>query len=189
MSASKNAKATSLRNFLTVVLILAIAGAAAGFYFGLQQIQAFATETNERLVDAEASGDQIDQLRELQASLQASDSLVQKAQNVFVTQEAFQSQAIRDLQRYASEAGIDIDGTEFPEAIENPEQAPSANAGRIIEVRLASPVSYERLIRFIQLVEGNIPKMQIDTLEITRPDSPSGDQVNVEPILIRMAVR
>lgn len=187
MSKAGSMRATSLRGFLAVMLFLTIAGAAVGFYLGLEQIRAYAIATNQSLIDADASGQQIEQLRLLQISLQESDSLVQKAQNVFVTQDGFQSQIVTDIQRYAREAGVAIEGTEFPP--ETVDDGATTRTDRSIEVRIASPVSYDRLIRFLQLVEGNIPKMQPDTVQVSRPSDPSGDSVTVGPMIIRMAVQ
>lgn len=178
-------KATSLRGFLAFVMVLSIIGAAAGFYVGLQYVRDFALETNQTLVDADASADRIDQLRELQVSLEESDALVQKAQAVYATPESYQSQAIRDLQRYADVSGVTIEDIAFPASVE-PENATNS---RTIEVTLQNPATYTDVIRFLQLIEGNIPKIQPDTVSIARPQNPTNDTVTVGTMILRMAVQ
>lgn len=185
MSKAGTMKATSLRKFLAFLMVLSILGASAGFYYGLTQIRDLAADTNQRLIDADASGQQIEQLRQLKITLEESDNLVSKAQDVYATQDNYQTQAIRDLQKYASTARISIEDIEFPASAEGEGVVNS----RPIEVRLETPVPYERFIRFIELIEGNIPIMQLDTIQVARPTTPEGSQVSVGTILIRMAVR
>ena len=182
--AKSSGKATSLRSFLIFVMLLVIAGAAAGVYFGLEYTRGVAEETNKKLIDAEASSARIEQLRELQTELAESNALIEKAESVYATNTSYQSQAIRDLQRYADVAGVSIDDINFPAA--DP-AAPTPD--RTVEVTLDSPVSYARLIRFIQLTEGNVPLMQVTSLTVGRPENPSGDAVTVSELTLRVAVR
>lgn len=176
-------KATSLRKGLAFLLVLTIIGVAAGFYYGLQQIRDYAVIASNKVADAEASGGQVEQLRQLQQTLEQSDELIAKADSIFATDANYQARAITDLERYASEAGIDIASTEFPTDATTP---PSTRA---VTVSLQQPLSYERLLRFLELVEGNLPKMQPTSLTIGRPTEPNGDQVTVSDITINISTR
>lgn len=180
---TSNLKATALRKGLAFMLILTLAGTAAGFYYGLQQIRTYAVEVSNKVADAEASGAQIEQLRQLQQTLQQSDALIAKADSIFATDASYQTQAITDLERYASVAGIDIASTEFPT------DAPATPNARTVTVSLAQPLSYERLLRFLELVEGNLPKMQPTSITVSRPDQPDGDAVVVSDITITISTR
>lgn len=177
--------ATGLRKFLIFVLILTLAGVGSGFYYGLTQIREYAIETNQKVADAEASGTQIDELRQLQTTLSQSDSLIAKADDMFATNSNYQSQAITDLRRYASAAGVSIQSTDFTE----PDNAPAALNTRTVSVGLGGSVTYTELIRFLELVEGNLPKMQPISLTISRPDDPTENTVTVSDITINIATR
>ncbi len=179
--------ATSFQKLLIFFVVIVIGITAAGFYYGLGEIRKLAVQVNNKVEDAEASGDQIDELRRLQQTLAQSDSLVQKANRMFTTESAFTSEAVRDLNRYASVAGVSIFETNFVEAGEV--QGAGSATDRFIKVSLTQPVSYARLIRFLQLVEGNLPKMQVNTLTVSRPDQINGDQVTVGDITIGVSVR
>lgn len=176
-------KATSLRKGLIFVLVVVIIGTAAGFYYGLQLVRSYAVEASNKVSDAEASGGQIDQLRQLQQTLEQSDELIAKADSIFATNDNYQTRAITDLERYASEAGIDIASTEFPTDATTPPNT------RVVTVSLQQPLSYERLIRFLELVEGNLPKMQPTSITISRPNEPNGDAVVVSDITINISTR
>lgn len=177
-------QATSLRKLLVFLMILILAAAIGGFYLGLQQIRAYAVEVSHTTQDASASGAQVDRLRVLEQQLAQTQTLVEKADRIFTTDADYQSQAVKDLQKYASVAGVTISNTDFAQGGDIASQP-----YRLVTIRLEQPVSYERVVRFLQLVEGSIPKMQVDSITITRPASASGDQVNVESIGIRISVR
>lgn len=183
----KGMTATSFQKLLIFFVVVVIGLTAAGFYYGLTEIRKLAIQVNNKVEDAEASGEQIDELRRLQQTLTQSDSLVQKANRMFTTESAFTSDAVRDLERYASVSGVSIRTTNFVEAGEV--QGGGSPTDRFIRVSLAQPVSYAQLIRFLQLVEGNLPKMQVNTLTVSRPDQTSGDQVTVGDITIGVSVR
>lgn len=176
--------ATSARKGFLVILLLVIIGIGAGFYYGLQMIRDYAIETTKKVADAGASGRQIEQLRQLQQTLQQSDALLIKADAIFATEANYRAKAITDLNRYAGAAGVTITSTEFP----TPEPASPPNV-RPATITLAQPVRYESLLRFLQLVEGNLPKMQPINLTISRPDQPNGTQVTVSTITINISTR
>ena len=182
--ANKPFQATSLRALLAFAMVVTLFAAIGGFYLGLQYIREYAVEVSHTTEDAAASGAQVDQLRVLQRQLAQAKTLVEKADKIFATDANYQSQSVKALQKYASEAGVTISNTDFPQ---NNDIASTQD--RLITIQLNQPVSYNRLVRFIQLVEGSLPKMQINNLTISRPDSPNGDEVNVERIGIRISVQ
>lgn len=183
----KGMTATSFQKLLIFFVCIVVALTAAGFYFGLMEVRKLAIQVNNKVEDAKASGDQIDELRRLQQTLTQSDSLVQKANRMFSTEASFTSDVVRDLERYASVAGVSIVNRNFVESSEV--TASGTSPQRFIRISLAQPVSYAKLLRFIQLIEGNLPKMQINTMTISRPDQTSGDTVIVGDITIGVSVR
>jgi len=188
---NKGMKATSTRNILGFLMFIVIVGAAAGFYFGLQTIKAYALDVSHTVSDANASGKNIEQLSELKQALADREPLVAKANSLFATEATYQSQVLKDLQKYASDAGITISNTEFDK------QSPSDTAptvvpgtkGENVVVTIQSPVSYAKLMKFLDELEGNLPKLQVTGVSLNRPTNASGDLVATDKITITVATR
>lgn len=177
-------KATSFRKLMIFVFIIVILGIGGAFYYGLGLIREYAIEVTHTSEDAKASGDQINQLQTLQQELETTQALVNKANELFATEQTYQTQAITDLQKYANEAGVAITSTNFDQGDTPPQGA------RRVTITLTEPVNYQNLIRFLSLVEGSIPKMQVVTLTTSRPQgATTTEDVVVEPIVINISVR
>jgi|GEM_PF-622908 len=184
----KGMTASSFQKLLIFLLVVVIGLTAAGFYYGFTEVRKLAVEVSNTVEDSRASGDQIDELRRLQQTLAQSESLVQKANRMFTTESSFTSDAVRDLDRYASVSGVTIVDRAFPTTDEIAGIQPGST-DRFIRLSLTQPTSYAQLLRFIQLIEGNLPKMQLHTITVARPDASTGDAVNVSELTIRVSVR
>jgi hypothetical protein len=179
--AAQSFKPQTLRSVLVVVLIIVIAGGAGLFYLGLNEIRIFATEVNHTIADAEASGGQVQRLQSLKGQLAQSEALIAKANQMFATPENYQGQAITDISNYAAANGLTIAKTSF-EA-----QEPGANP--TMTVSLKAPVSYTGLIKFLDAIEGNIPKMQVSNIGVNHINGGNADSVAVDDIKITIATR
>jgi hypothetical protein len=184
----KTMKASSLRKGLTALLIIMILGAGAGFYYGLEQIRAFSIEVRHTAADANASADAIDELQKLKQALAERESLVAKANQVFATESNFQSQALKDIQKYASAIGLTISNTNF-EVEKGAITTPSSLLGKPFSITVQSPVSYKKFLQLLDAIEGNVPKMQIASIEVSRPDKNDSDQVKTGNVKIVIATR
>ncbi|MDB5162628.1 MAG: hypothetical protein JWN28_235 [Candidatus Saccharibacteria bacterium] len=174
-------KPQALRAVLVVVLILIISGGAGLFYLGLIKIQTYAVEVNHTIADAEASGTQIQRLQALKGQLSQSEALISKANQMFANQENYQAQAITDIRNYANAAGLTITKTNF--------DVQEVGANPSMTVSLKSPVSYGKLIQFLDGIEGNIPKMQVTGIGINHVNGGNADTVIVDDIKITIATR
>lgn len=184
----KSMKATSLRSLLTVLLIVMIIGAGAGFYYGLEQVRAFSVEVSHTAADANASANAVDELQKLKQALAERETLVNKANQLFTTDASYQSQALKDVQKYASNIGLTILNTNF----ESPpaESATPTTAGtKSFSITLQSPLSYKKLLLLLDSIEGNLPKMQVSSIEVSRPAEPNADQVTSGAIIILISTR
>lgn len=181
MTSKKSFSPQNLRAILFVLLALIIVGGGGLFYLGLQDLRDYATQVNHTIADAEASGTQVQALQSLKGELAQSEQLINKATQMFATPANYQSQAIGDIRNYANAAGVTISRTSFePEA---------AGPFRTMTVSLQSPVSYNGLIRFLDGIEGNIPKMQVSNISLSHVTGRGGDVVNVDDIKLTIAVR
>lgn len=186
MKKSGPIKAATVKKILSFMMVLIIVGSAAGFYFGLQIIKDYAMEVSRTVQDSNASGTNIEQLSELKTALAEREVLVAKAATLFATKDNYQSQSLKDIQKYANVAGLTISSTEFdtPPVVGAP---PAANQS--VVVTLQNPVSYTKLITFLEAIEGNLPKMQVTGVNLSRPPSSTADTIVTDKITITVATR
>lgn len=183
-------KAKSLQTILSIGIVIALVGAAGLFYLGLEQVRTHAVEVSHTVTDASASESQVSELQVLQTQLTERRALVDKANQIYATQENWQTQALKDVQAYAVRAGVDVTKTDFtsgePPAGGVPGTAP---AGNIMTVTLGSSTSYKKLLAFLDGIEGNVPKMQVNTISLKRVEGGNSDSIRVEPITIMVSTR
>lgn len=172
-------KATSLRGLLILVVILVIGGIAAGFYYGLGRVKEYAVEVSHTNADAQAAQQQVTELQKLKTTLANSEALIKKANQLFATESDYQTRAIQDVQHYAKQSNITITDTSFPS-----EQ--QSNGSHTLVIKIASPTSYDNLIRFLEGIESNLPKMQLNGIKLSRASSGA---VSVEDISIKVFTR
>jgi len=183
--------ATTTRNILSFVMVILILGAGAGFYYGLQIIKTYAVDVSHTVADASASRKNIEELGVLKQQLAQRNALVTKANQLFATPDNYQLQALKDIQKYASDAGITISNTEFDKdsSGNTPPPAAAGSSAHSVLVTLQSPVSYAKFLQFLDAVEGNLPKMQITGVSISRPNDASGDLITSDKLTITVATR
>ena len=177
MQPKKQFRPANLRALLGVLLAVIILGGGALFYWGLSFVQEYAGQVNQKAADAEGSSKQVQNLQALKTKLAQSASLVDKANQLFSTPEAYQSQALTDIKRYADAAGLSIASTTFPEG---------TNAA---VVTLKGPVAYAKLITFLTNIESNLPKLQVSSLSLGNPDNGTAGNVKTNEIKIDISVR
>ena len=178
---SKSFSPQALRGILIALLIIVVAGGAGLFYLGTEEVRKFVVEVNHATADAEASRGQVKALQTLKNQLSQSESLIAKADQMFATPENYQSQAITDIRNYATSTGLIITKTSFDEQ--------TTDSSRTMTVSLQSPVSYAKLIQFLDGIEGNIPKMQVSNINVGHVTSGGASMVSVQDIKITVSTR
>jgi len=183
---SQKMQATTTRNILAATLIIVIIGAVVGFYFGLQFIKSYALEVTHAVADSHASGQSVEELGKLQKQLADGQPLVAKANALFSTPATYQTQALKDISKYAQQAGISISSIDSGK----PADASAPVAADYSEViTIQSPVSYAKFLQFLDAIEGNLPKMQITGISIGRPTNASGDLITTDKITVTVSTR
>jgi len=179
--AKQTFKPQNLRAVLIVMLIVIIAGGLGLFYLGLNEVRKYAVEVDHSIADAEASNGQVQRLQSLKGQLAQSETLIAKANQMFATPDNYQNQAITDTRNYAASSGIAIAKINFDEVV--------AGVSPTMTVSLKAPVSYSKLIRFLDGIESNIPKMQVSNIGLTHVNGLGADTVGVNDIKITIATR
>lgn len=177
MNKKKQFGPKELKNILIFLFFAALIGGAGLFYMGLGEVQNYSKEVNQKLADADASGNQVGNLQALKAQLAESDALVAKANRLFIAPGLYQSQVLSDLRRYADNAGVSIESTSFD----------SDSSEYSVKVKLKNPVDFKGLVKFLSSVEGNLPKLQVKSLSVSRAGG--GNAVTVQEMKIGVSVR
>lgn len=185
----KGLKASSLRIILVLLLVLMILGAGAGFYYGIQQVRSMVIEVNHTSADANASANSVDELRKLKQALADSETLVNKANQLFATDANYQTQALKDVQKYAAQAGLTIANTNFNLEAGDTPQVSDTEGGKAFSISLQTPLSYKKLLQFLDAIEGNLPKMQVVGIDVSRPDASDADKVITGDVKIVISTR
>lgn len=179
--AKKTFSAQSLRALLTFGLVLTTLAGGALFYLGLDTVRTYAISVNQRTQDVTASDNQVKQLELLKAQLSQSESLISKVDRTFTTPDAYQSQALLDIRNYATQTGVTVTGTDF--------ETPEGTGQHIVIIKLGNPVGYPALVKFLTLIEGNLPKMQVVSMKLDHIQGSTKDIVQVGDIKVNISVR
>ena len=182
MTKPKQTPSEKLKLSLVVIFVLAIIGPGVAFYFASVALRDYATDVNNRLEDARASYDQISNLQVLKTQLAQSELLITKANSLLATADTYQAQALKDIREHASQSGITVSAIEFDEATQ-------ISGAKSIKVQLSDTVQYKQLIEFLNGIETNIPKMQVQTITIAPTDEASASQVKVSNLTINILVK
>lgn len=174
--------AVGFRSLLIVLIVLSIGLAIVGFYFAQNALVAYSKVVGQTVDDSTSTGKDVQSLKTLQEELTAKQAIVSKAMSLLASTSNYQSQAINDINTYASESGLSVSNYSFGQT---PTAAvPGLPTTSNITVTLTSPMPYLSLLKFIRLVETNIPKMQISSINLTREESDSTmvktDQISID---------
>lgn len=178
----QSSSAQQLRILLSALLVVALLSSALLYFFALDKISSFATEVNNRTVDATASAKQIQELQSLKSQVDRDENLVARVDSIFALPEDYQAQAIRDIQHYAQLSGIGSSKINF----ENSTNQQSTE--RPFTVEFSEAVPFDSLLKFLTAVESSIPKMEVENIKIDRATN-SPDSVSVENLRISIHVK
>lgn len=181
MATNKAFDSTNLRTALAVLFAVIIVGSAGLFYFGLTEAQKYSVEVNHRLIDADASSEQLQGLQQLGSQIANNESLLSKADLIFANADNYEAQALSDIKNYANQTGLQLGATQFSDAVATGEQS--------VNVEFKKPVQYSQLLRFMALVEGNLPKMQIASIELAHAANGGADDIDVQSLIIKVFVK
>lgn len=176
--------AVVLRRTLITFIVLLIPLAGVGFYFGQSWLRTYAVSVSNTVAESKLNDTSLQSLSQLQKNLATQQDIIAKTTTLQTSSSTYQTQAVQDLITYATATGITISDYSFPVA-----QITSATANSLpttqITIKLTSPVSYISLLKFMTAIEGNIPKMQIASVNLGRI---AGDTASVKIDQLTIAV-
>ena len=185
MNKSKKLTAVSLRAILGTSIVLLIVVAGVGFYFAQSVLNKLAITVSGTVAQSKNSDSSLQSLNQLQQTLTAQQGIITKTSSIFSSAATFQTQAVKDLIAYAATSGITISNYAFPTASVSSTATSTSVPTTQVTITLTSPVNYKNLLSFMTAIEGNLPKMQITSLNIGRA---IGDNASVRIDQLTVAV-
>ncbi len=191
--------AINLRTILSIIVVLLIGISAVGFFFGQNWLRIQAIEVSHTIADSRAGGNNIQALKKLQQDLLERQDIVNKANSITTPSQNYQNQTIQDLDKYATDSGLIISNYNFvPSAAAatapttggaTPAPAQTTAVGTAsssVTITLASPISYTKLLKFMTAVEGNLPKMQVSSINLGRVAGSDSDSVKTDQLTVEV---
>ncbi len=195
MKKSSKMSAKTLRGILIFLIFLTIGGSAVGIYFAQKWLLSQAEIISQTVAQSNASGNNNQASAKLQAELASQQSVISKTSLLATPRQDYQSKAIQELDQYAADAGITISNYSFAQAATAATASTTtsaastpANNNPVVTATLTSPVSYQKLLKFMNYVENSLPKMQITSVNISRATGGSGDAVKIDQLSIEVYV-
>jgi len=187
--------ATKLRAVLITALIVIIAAASAGFYFGSQYLYNFAIETSKATINATSSNGESAELQKLQQSLAAQQAVIAKTNALFATDSTYQTQVVTDINRYAAAAGLPTPSYSFNNSTtgssmggrSSSQKGGLGRSNTSFTVSLPSSVSYNSMLTFLSGIDQNLPKLEVTSIDLKR-DTKQGN-VTTPALSIQVVVR
>lgn len=159
--------AVVLRRALATSIVFLIILAGVGFYFAQGWLHTFATSVSHTVADSKMSDSSLQSLSKLQKELEAQQEIIAKTNAITTSSASYQTQSVQDLIAYAGLTGMTISDYTFPlTAAATP--AAAAVPTTQVTIKLTSPISYTNLLQFMSAIEGNLPKMQITSVNLGR---------------------
>lgn len=185
--------ASKLRVILSVIVVFLIGLSAVGFYFGQDKLRTLAVSVSHKIADSKVSGGDVQSLKKLQAELTTRQGIVNKANSIMASSQDYQTQTIKDLDKYAADANIVISNYSFvqPAAAAAPAAGAAtstapATGSTSVTVTLTSPLAYTKLLKFMTAIESNLPKMQVSSVNLGRVAGGDRDAVKTEQLTIEV---
>lgn len=173
----------------TAILVLASGGLIV---LGQQAVSSYGTQVSSVAAVSSSDKKTLQDLEIVSRALKSQKPVVDKSKLIIADKSnayGYQKQVIQDVTRYAEMAGIQVVGFSFAEASGKttgtaaPPVTPTASAGAkaggiatpsgvspvTVTVTLGGNVSYATLYKLLQLLEGNLLRMEIDSLDLKRP--------------------
>lgn len=182
----KGITAVGFRSLLIVLILFLIGLAAIGFYFAQTALVEYSKVVTQTIADSTNSGKDVQSLKKLQADINTLQDVVVKTNSITASSSDYQSQVITDINTYAQSAGIGVSNYTFT-------QTPTATVAgaaqsSTVTLTLTSPMPYTSLLKFLRLIETNLPKMQVSSVNLTRVEGDSS-MVRTDSIAIDVYTR
>lgn len=201
--------ASTLRMILSVALLLTIAAGVGMSYFVLRGLDNYAKGVNEVVVKAKESDDDVTRIDQLTQQLNQNREAFTKAKSVVAESKSYkyQNTIVEDIRDMANRAEVSVSSFDFAteEAASGSSSSGSSTSSGTTStaatntangslkttsttVTVEGPVSYRKMLNFINNIEQNLTKMQITDTSFSR-DSEQPTLLGTQQITIEVYVQ
>lgn len=181
-----------------IALLIILAG--VGYYYASLFLRQTVVETSHIKTDAALSEQNIAKLKRLETELATKQDVVARTEQLIAEsgQYRYQDQIVRDINAYASRAGVTVIGYDFGAANDKAaaaRQPKAKNAPTIKGIKtinatltLATPIKYDNFLRFLKAIEQNLTKMQITGVNMS-PDNKDPNAISNPAVGVQIYVK
>ena len=178
--------AVRLRLILLIAIVVIVIAAVVLMQFARGLLNTTAKEVSEASAEAVASQNEIDQLQRMERQLSENETAVERAASIVAESKSYQyqNQIVRDLNKFARQSGVSIVGIDFSTSTTGSsssspstgtpsaaQPAPTAGLKAVsATITLDSPINYNNYLRFINAIEQNLTKMQLQRIGLSATD-------------------
>lgn len=180
--------AKTLRGILVFSIFVIISTSAVGFYFVQNWLSNLSIDISNTVATSNSSGNNLQSLSKLESELASRQGVIKKASALISSSNTYQGQSIKDLTKYANATGMVVSNYSFGQATTVTGKTSSqakTNDKSTVTLSVVSPVSYTSLLKFLDAVESNLPKMQVSSVTLGRISGDSSS-VRVDKITIEV---
>lgn len=182
---------------LTVILVLVSCGLIV---LGQQAVSSYGSQVSSAVAVSSSDEKTLRDLEIVSRALATQKPVVDRSKRLIADKTnpyAYQNQVIQDITRYAGVAGLQVNGFTFTDATgaasngtttATPAPSSAATAAGIptpagvtpvnVTLALGGDISYPTLYKFLQLLEGNLLRMEVDSLDLSRPTGTEASSIS-----------
>lgn len=206
MKPTRELTPTRLRATLVAVLLFLLALGVVVFMLGYRQITEYSHVTQEKAAEAQKSNSKVQDLMSIKRQLEENSVVVTNASQLVSesTFYAYQDQIIRDINAYATKAGITLETITFNDAAaagaastttgSATSPLPAGIKATTATVTFRNPINYTAILRFVHSLEQSLFRMSVLGVSITKSTDPTelkndSDAISCDPINIEVYIK
>lgn len=194
-----NLNAVLLSRLLMGLIALLVVLAGVGYYYGSEFLRQTVIQTSHIKTDASLSESNIAKLKKLETELEDKKEVVARTTQIISesSEYQYQDQIVRDINAYASRAGVKVIGYDFGDGGKKI-QRPTANKKQPIVIKgvttlnatltLATPIKYDNFLKFLKAIEQNLTKMQVTGVNMS-PDTQDSNSISNPSVGLQIYVK
>ncbi len=176
---------TTLKKILISILITILVISGFGFYRTQDLIRQLASETSSIIKKTNTTESSSNEVNDSETK-----QLANIASNITYSSVTTKDQIEKDLRHYTSDYGIEFIG--ISQSVDSAQGSPipliNSVKAKKFDIKLSSPLPFDKLMLFMRAVETNNPKIQITKLDLSNTNANAG-AVTVTPITIEVYTR
>lgn len=178
--------ATTFFRLNAIIIILVISASIVGFCFVKNQLNEIAgTISSDSQKTATSKSDKV--ITSLISDVSKNKAVIEEVASITIPTQDYRSQVVQSISNIAANTGISISNFNFDQPVSGTTSITNVEL-KSITVTLNNPINFTNLMNFVKTMENNLPKMQLNGINITRDPSSEGF-VKVDPLIVEVYTR